>query len=72
MNHYFSSDTQGVEVLSERYFAFKKEIARVIVGQEEVVTQLSLALFGGGHCLLVGVPGLAKTLLIQTVSRALS
>ena len=71
MNQYFSTDTQGVEALAERYTAFKKEIARVIVGQDEVVAQLSLALFGGGHCLLVGVPGLAKTLLIQTVSRAL-
>jgi len=71
MNHNFSSDTQGVEALAERYSAFKNEIARVIVGQDEVVAQLSLALFGGGHCLLVGVPGLAKTLLIQTVSKAL-
>lgn len=71
MNHYFSSDTQGVEALAERFSAFKSEIARVIVGQDEVVAQLSLALFSGGHCLLVGVPGLAKTLLIQTVSRAL-
>lgn len=71
MNHNFSSDTQGVEALAERYSAFKNEIARVIVGQDEVVAQLSLALFGGGHCLLVGVPGLAKTLLIQTVSEAL-
>ncbi|MBM3171001.1 MAG: AAA family ATPase [Bacteroidetes bacterium] len=71
MNYNFSSDTQGVEALAERYSAFKNEIARVIVGQDEVVAQLSLALFGGGHCLLVGVPGLAKTLLIQTVSKAL-
>jgi MoxR-like ATPase len=71
MNQYFANDTQGVEALADRYAAFRKEIARVIVGQDEIVAQLSLALFGGGHCLLVGVPGLAKTLLIQTVAQAL-
>lgn len=71
MNKQFKNDAEGVEALAEHYGAFKKEIARVIVGQNEIVSQLSLALFGGGHCLLVGVPGLAKTLLIQTVSRAL-
>ena len=71
MNKQFTNDAEGVKALAEHYGAFKKEIARVIVGQDEIVSQLSLALFGGGHCLLVGVPGLAKTLLIQTVSRAL-
>lgn len=71
MNTQFTNDAEGVKALAEHYGAFKKEIARVIVGQDEIVSQLSLALFGGGHCLLVGVPGLAKTLLIQTVSRAL-
>ena len=71
MNTQFTNDAEGVKALAEHYGAFTKEIARVIVGQDEIVSQLSLALFGGGHCLLVGVPGLAKTLLIQTVSRAL-
>jgi MoxR-like ATPase len=49
----------------------KEQIARVIVGQEEVVEQLLMALFSRGHCLLVGVPGLAKTLLVSTVSQIL-
>ena len=49
----------------------KEQIARVIVGQDEVVEQLLMALFSRGHCLLVGVPGLAKTLLVSTVSQIL-
>ena len=47
----------------------REELARVIVGQDDVIDQLLLSLFAGGHCLLVGVPGLAKTLLISTVSK---
>ena len=54
MNKQFTNDAEGVKALAEHYGAFKKEIARVIVGQDEIVSQLSLALFGGGHCLLVG------------------
>lgn len=50
----------------------QEELARVIVGQEEVIEQLLIALFAGGHCLLVGVPGLAKTLLIRTLAGSLS
>ena len=49
----------------------RKEIGKVIVGQDQVVEELLIALFAGGHCLLVGVPGLAKTLLISTVAEAL-
>jgi MoxR-like ATPase len=49
----------------------RKEIGKVIVGQNQVVEELLIALFAGGHCLLVGVPGLAKTLLISTVAEAL-
>src|SRR5690606_39518090 len=49
----------------------KAELARVIVGQADVVDQALTALFAGGNCLLVGVPGLAKTLLIQSMARAL-
>src|SRR5690349_9724310 len=47
------------------------EIRRLIVGQDDIIDQALIALFGGGHCLIVGVPGLAKTLLIHTISRAL-
>ena len=51
--------------------SLRAEISKVIVGQDRVVEELLIALFAGGHCLLVGVPGLAKTLLISTVSEAL-
>ena len=50
----------------------RRQLGKVIVGQEEVIDQLLLSLLSGGHCLLVGVPGLAKTLLISTLARALS
>jgi len=51
--------------------ALRSEVAKTIVGQDQVVEELLIALFAGGHCLLVGVPGLAKTLLISTVAQAL-
>ncbi len=60
-----------VRDLSAAYNAMTEQIGRVIVGQNEVVEQLLMALFSRGHCLLVGVPGLAKTLLISTVSKIL-
>lgn len=53
------------------YQAIRKEIGKVIVGQDEIIDQLIIALFARGHCLLVGVPGLAKTLLIQTLGKVL-
>ncbi len=67
-----SSDVQAVETLHEAYRQITSELARVIVGQEEVIEQLLIAMFARGHCLLVGVPGLAKTLLIRSVADALS
>ena len=51
--------------------SLRSEIGKVIVGQDTVIEELLIALFAGGHCLLVGVPGLAKTLLISTVAQAL-
>jgi len=62
---------QAVERLVSRYHQLQKEIAKVIVGQEEVVEQLLVAIFARGHCILEGVPGLAKTLLVRTLSRCL-
>ncbi|MDH3214770.1 MAG: MoxR family ATPase [Candidatus Krumholzibacteria bacterium] len=62
---------EEVKRFSQAYGTLKAEIGKVIVGQHEVIEQLLTALFSGGHCLLVGVPGLAKTLLISTVARAL-
>lgn len=62
----------SIKFLKESYERLKTEIRKVIVGQEEVVEQLLIAMFSRGHCLIVGVPGLAKTLLVSTVARALS
>ncbi|MEZ4857199.1 MAG: MoxR family ATPase [Flavobacteriaceae bacterium] len=65
------SDVAAVEQLVSKYNALKTEIKKVIVGQDEVVEQVLLAIFSGGHALLIGVPGLAKTLLVNTVAEAL-
>jgi MoxR-like ATPase len=64
-------EAQLVRDLSQAYASMKEQIGKVIVGQTEVVEQLLMALFSRGHCLLVGVPGLAKTLLVSTVSKIL-
>ncbi len=64
-------EAQAVRSLSVAYKKMRTEIGKVIIGQEEVVDQLLIALFSRGHCLLVGVPGLAKTLLVSTVARIL-
>src|SRR5215831_17116153 len=65
------AEAQAVRELAAAYEQMSEQIARVIVGQTEVVEQLLMALFSRGHCLLVGVPGLAKTLLVSTVSKIL-
>src|SRR5205823_7495148 len=57
--------------LVQKFRDVKREVAKIIVGQEAVIDQLMIALLARGHCLLVGVPGLAKTLLIRTVSDVL-
>src|SRR6476619_2872734 len=67
-----TEDLQAVERLSEAFRSITDEVAKRIVGQREVVEQLLIALFARGHCLLVGVPGLAKTLLIRTLADSLS
>ena len=65
------SDVAAVENLVKKHQQLKEEVAKVIVGQEEVVNQILLSIFSGGHALLVGVPGLAKTLMVNTISKAL-
>jgi MoxR-like ATPase len=65
------AEARAVRDLADAYAKLTVEIGKVIVGQKEVVEQLLLALFSRGHCLLVGVPGLAKTLLVSTVSKIL-
>ncbi len=64
-------DVELVETLHVKYAALKRELAKVIVGQEDVMEQMLIAVFSRGHALLVGVPGLAKTLLVRTLSEAL-
>ena len=66
-----NDDQQAVEQLQQIYGKMKEEVGRVIVGQDEVVEQTLMAIFCRGHALLVGVPGLAKTLLVSTLSQAL-
>jgi MoxR-like ATPase len=65
------NDVQQVEQLAQRIKDVRSEIGKVIIGQDDVVEQLLIALFGRGHCLLVGVTGLAKTLLIRTLAQTL-
>ena len=65
------SDVAEINKLVHKRIELKKEIAKIIVGQEEVVDQIILSIFSGGHALLVGVPGLAKTLMVNTISQAL-
>jgi len=65
------SDVQVADKLFESFKELEREISKVIIGQDEVVKLLLTSIFCQGHCLLIGVPGLAKTLLIQTISAAL-
>lgn len=67
----FSSDVEALDALHLSYKKVRDEIAQVIIGQDEVVKSVLISIFSNGHCLLVGVPGLAKTLLVQTVAQVL-
>ena len=65
------SDVAAIEQFVKKYKALKTEVAKVIVGQDEVVNQILISIFSGGHSLLIGVPGLAKTLMVNTIAQAL-
>ena len=65
------SDVAAIQNLVQKQQQLKSEIAKVIVGQDEVVNQIVLSVFAGGHALLIGVPGLAKTLMVNTIAQAL-
>lgn len=65
------SDVTAIHNLVQKRNELKTEIAKIIVGQDEVIDQILICIFSGGHALLIGVPGLAKTLLINTLSQAL-
>ncbi|MDZ7775831.1 MAG: AAA family ATPase [Bacteroidales bacterium] len=66
-----SSDVEGIDLFVKKYHSFRQEIGKVIIGQDDVVRNVVIAIFSQGHGLLVGVPGLAKTLLVNTISKAL-
>jgi len=65
------SDVLAVKQLVTKYNELRKEIKKIIIGQDEVVEQVLISIFSGGHALLIGVPGLAKTLLVHTIAEAL-
>ena len=67
-----SGDIEAVKKLRESYDRIRAELGKVIVGQDEVLEQILISIFARGHSLLVGVPGLAKTLIISTLARCLS
>jgi MoxR-like ATPase len=67
----YKSDVEAVDAFVEKYSELRAEIAKVIVGQDEVVKKVLISIFSRGHGLLVGVPGLAKTLMVNTISQAL-
>src|SRR5262249_41164959 len=66
------TDMESIRRLREAYDSLRKQMARVIVGQDQVIEELLIALFSPGHCILEGVPGLAKTLMISTLAKCLS
>jgi MoxR-like ATPase len=67
----FKNDVEALDALRKKYDELKKEISKVIYGQDEIITQLLVSLFSRGHVLLIGVPGLAKTLLVTTIAKIL-
>lgn len=67
----YMSDVEAVDAFGTKYKELRKEIGKVIVGQEKILQDVLISIFGRGHCLLIGVPGLAKTLLVNTISQTL-
>lgn len=65
------SDVAAINNLVKKHAALKQEIAKIIIGQHEVVDQILLSIYSGGHSLLIGVPGLAKTLMVNTIAQTL-
>jgi len=65
------NEADRIDGMRDTYGAMREEIAREIVGQQQVIEEMMIALFAGGHALLEGVPGLAKTLLISSLSRVM-
>lgn len=65
------NDVEAVKELTAKYAAMRSEIGKVIIGQQSVVDELLITIFSRGHCLIVGVPGLAKTMLVNTIAQTL-
>jgi len=72
MDIQFKNDVEAIEAFVDKYAALRKEIAKVIVGQDEVVKNVLMVLFSRSHALLIGVPGLAKTLMITTIAKTIN
>lgn len=71
MTQKYNTDVEAVDGLRDAYQQLSKEIGKVIIGQDQVVKDALISIFSNGHCLLVGVPGLAKTLLVNTIAQVL-
>lgn len=67
----FANEVEAIDTLKEKFEQFKTEIHKVIIGQDDIINQTLIAIFSGGHVLLLGVPGLAKTLLVKTIAEIL-
>ncbi|MDQ7948581.1 MAG: AAA family ATPase [Pedobacter sp.] len=67
----FKNEVEAVDALHQSFKDIQAEISKAVIGQDEIIKAVLIAIFSNGHCLLVGVPGLAKTLLVQTVSNVL-
>ena len=67
----YKSEVEAVDAFVSKYQELTKEIGKIIIGQDDVIEKVLISVFSRGHCLLVGVPGLAKTLLINTLADAL-
>jgi MoxR-like ATPase len=67
----YKSEAEAIDAFVVRYKELTNEIGKVIVGQDKVIKNVLISIFSRGHCLLVGVPGLAKTLLVSTISDSL-
>ena len=67
----FKDNVEAVDALKSSFNKLSNEIKKIIIGQDDVVKEVLISIFSGGHCLLIGVPGLAKTLLVNTISDAL-
>lgn len=67
----YKNDVEALDTLKKKYELLREEIKKAIYGQDEIIDQVLISLFSRGHCLLIGVPGLAKTLLVTTIGKVL-